>query len=236
MTLASSEAGRYILFHHGNLAKEFGGAGVIAENAVEFVLTGNRRGLPLSAVLIAGAVMMGATSAAYAADLRDVEIAQLDAVALGISQITPEGLQCGLEPARLLEVARQGFSGAGIVLRDDAASRITLSVITTREGAGDAERCASAVMLGAYRRESYFSAETGWLQNGFVVLWQRSLLQLTPASTHAASVAGSVRRITVQMLADRETQRRDAAGAKTAEVLAATGSALRGAPGGAKSP
>ncbi len=164
-----------------------------------------RYGRALGAVLCALAMLC--PLAARADDTSTPDLGAIDAVTLGISQITPDGVQCGLDPARLLQVARQALADSGILLRDDTPTRLTLSTITTRDAAAPAAPCATATMLGVYHRESFLSAQTGWLQNGFVVLWQRSLLLMTPTEAHASGVASSVRRIVAQFLADREAQR-----------------------------
>lgn len=159
-------------------------------------------------------VLALATPAVRAEDGLEDTLAHVDAVTIGISQITPDGVQCGLDPSRLLQVGMQALDNAGIAVRPDAATRITLSAITTQDTAMPSQPCATAVMLGAYRHETYFNADAGWVRSGYVVLWQRSILQLTPVASHPSGVAVGVRRLVAQFLEDYSAQhrRRTAAG------------------------
>lgn len=122
---------------------------------------------------------------------------------LGISQITADGAQCGLQPDSIGNAARHIIIGGGIALQDAAANRMTLSAVTTRVGV---DQCATAVLLGAYAKESFFSAQAGWVQSGYVVLWQRSVIVATPIGQHAAAVIDAARRLSDQMLVDWRAQ------------------------------
>jgi hypothetical protein len=118
---------------------------------------------------------------------------------MGVSQLTADGAQCGLELSRIGMAAHQTVADAGIALRDEASNRMTISAVTARVGQ---DQCATAVLLGVYAKESFFSATAGWVQSGYVVLWQRSVMVATPIGQHAAAVADATRRLTAQMLID----------------------------------
>ncbi len=118
---------------------------------------------------------------------------------LGVSQVTPAGVQCGLQLDAIGTAAHRAVADAGIIVRDDSTNRATISAVTTRVGA---DQCATAVMLGVYAKESFFSASAGWIQSGYVVLWQRSMIVATPVGLHAAAVIDATRRLSDQMLTD----------------------------------
>lgn len=122
---------------------------------------------------------------------------------LGVSQITADGMQCGLQPEGIGDTARHVIVGSGIALRDGADNRMTLSAVTTRVGP---DQCATAVLLGAYAKESFFSGAAGWVQSGYVVLWQRSMIVATPVGQHAAAVLDATRRLSNQLLVDWRAQ------------------------------
>jgi hypothetical protein len=121
---------------------------------------------------------------------------------MGVSQLTADGVQCGLNLTNIGATAHQLVTDAGIAVRDDSTNRMTISAVTTRVGS---DQCASAVLLGVYAKESFFSASAGWVQSGYVVLWQRSVMVATPISLHAAAVVDAARRLTDQMLIDWRT-------------------------------
>jgi len=136
--------------------------------------------------------------AAQAAD-NNIDLTGLADSTVGVSQLTADGVQCGLEAQQIGETAHRAVTNAGIAVRDDSTNRMTISAVTTRVGP---EQCASAVLLGVYAKESFFSATVGWVQSGYVVLWQRSLMVATPIGQHAAAVIDATRRLSDQMLAD----------------------------------
>ena len=118
---------------------------------------------------------------------------------VGISQLTADGVQCGLDLSQIGGAARQAVSDAGIALRDEALNRVTISAVSARVGP---DQCATALLLGVYAKQSFFSAAAGWVQSGYVVLWQRSLMVATPIGQHAAAVLAGTRRLSDQLVAD----------------------------------
>lgn len=160
-----------------------------------------RRALPavrlgvLLAALAGAAATAGAASPA--ADLT-LDFHGIDAAALAASQLSPDAIQCGLDLDPLTEAARQPAANAGMVLRADAAARITVSAMTVRLPA--VEQCVTAVLLGVYAQESFFSSDAGWMRSGYFVVWQRSLMVSTPVAQHPGAVAAAVGRLTEQML------------------------------------
>jgi hypothetical protein len=137
-------------------------------------------------------------TAAGSAD-NNIDLTGLADSTMGVSQLTADGVQCGLEVQQIGETAHRAVTNAGIAVRDDSTNRMTVSAVTTRVGP---DQCASAVLLGVYAKESFFSATVGWVQTGYVVLWQRSLMVATPIGQHAAAVIDATRRLSDQMLAD----------------------------------
>jgi hypothetical protein len=122
---------------------------------------------------------------------------------LGVSQLTPDGARCGLDLNLLANAARQPIADAGLDLREDVPTRVTVSAVTAQ---APVDHCATAVLLGVYVRESFFSNAAAWLRSGNVVVWQRSVMVATPLSGHPAAVSGAVRRLVEQMLANWREQ------------------------------
>jgi hypothetical protein len=130
----------------------------------------------------------------------------LTEASLMASPLTADSIPCGLDLDRLVATARQPLADGGLVLREGAPARVTVSAMTVRvPGTGE---CATTVLLGVYAQESFFSASAGWLRTGYVVIWQRALAVATPAGAHAAAVGGVVGRLTQQMLAEWHAQGR----------------------------
>lgn len=147
---------------------------------------------------LSATLLLAAPCAANAAD-DTADLTGLSDAALGVSQLTADGVHCGLDLERIGGAARRAFTDAGFSVHDDAQNRMTISAVTTRVGP---DQCASAVMLGVYAKESFFSNITGWVQSGYVVLWQRSVMVATPIGAHGTAVLDATRRLSDQLLAD----------------------------------
>jgi len=147
-------------------------------------------------------LMVAVPGIAEAAD-NMADLKGLSQAALGASQLTADGQHCGLDLERITGTARRALSDVGFAVRDDAENRLTISAVTTRVGS---DQCATAVMLGVYAKESFFSSITGWVQSGYVVLWQRSLMIATPVGAHASAVLDATRRLSEQMVTDWRAQ------------------------------
>ena len=166
-------------------------------------------GVPVLSACVCALLALPAGAAPAASPQEgSITLTGLSEATLGVSQLTAEGVQCGLDVSQIGDQARHILADAGLTLRDGANDRITVSAVTARVGA---DQCATAVMVGAYAKESFFSAAAGWVQNGYVVMWQRSAMVATPIGQHAAGVIDATRRITRQLLADWRAQNRVAA-------------------------
>jgi len=154
---------------------------------------------------LAGWLLVSLPTATMAAETANkmADLTGLADVTMGVSQLTADGAQCGLAPGRIGEAAHQVVVAGGIALRDDSTNRVVISAVTTRVGP---DQCATALLLGVYAKESFFSASAGWVQSGYVVLWQRSLMVATPIAQHAAAMTDATRRLSDQMLVDWRAQ------------------------------
>ena len=137
--------------------------------------------------------------------LSEISLSGMTEATLGVSQLTADGIACGLDLAQIGEATHHILADAGLGLHDAADDRITVSAISARVGP---DQCATAVMLGAYAKESFFSRAAGWVQSGYVVMWQRSAMVATPIGEHASRVLDATRRVAREMLADWQAQNR----------------------------
>ena len=152
--------------------------------------------------LVVGWSLAAAAVDARAATERPEEpltLAGITRATLGASQLTPDGAVCGLDLDHLTRALHDPLTDAGLVLREDTKVRITVSAVT---GQLPDSQCATAVMLGVYARESFFSTAVGWLRSGHVVLWQRSIMVVTPRIGHKPAVEDAARRLAVRMIGD----------------------------------
>lgn len=143
-------------------------------------------------------VLLAMLSAAAPAGARGetavpADLAGVSGVRISISQTTPDAMTCGVDLREMLPVVSDGFVTGGLTIDQAADVTVTLSILTGYDG--NTGVCASAPMLGAYRRVSYYDEKAGWLRSGQIVLWQRGTAATTPSSDHAVAVRAAVSRL-----------------------------------------
>lgn len=145
----------------------------------------------LTGAAAGGAALLAVLLAVVPADARgevgaDADLAGVTGVQINISQTTPDALTCGVDLRNLLPLVSDGLVEGGLSVDPAADVTVTLSVLTGYDAATG--MCASAPMLGAYRRVSYFDEKVGWLRSGQIVLWQRGTATTTASADHAGAV------------------------------------------------
>ena len=132
-------------------------------------------------------------AAARSAGGTPADLAGIKGVRITISQTTPDASTCGIDLRELQPVVSGRLVSGGLAVDQAADVTITLSILTGYDESTGV--CASAPMLGAYRRVSYFDEKAGWLRSGQVVLWQRGTAAATPSSDHADALRAAVSRL-----------------------------------------
>lgn len=166
-----------------------------------------RRARALRHVVPLAALLAATPGAASGAAGTDVDLAGVRAVRVAVSQTTPDAMNCGVDLRGLLPLVSEGLATGGLAVDPGAEVTVTLTVLTGyHSGTGV---CASAPMLGAYRRVSFFDEQAGWLRNGQVVLWQRGAATATASADHGEAVRRVVGELSAAFLA---SWRKDNAG------------------------
>lgn len=139
-------------------------------------------------LLAAALALIPATTRSEPAAVAD--LAGVSGVQINISQTTPDAMTCGVDLRVLVPLLSKELVAGGLSIDPEAEVTVTLSVLTGYHAASDV--CASAPMLGAYRRVSYFDEKAGWLRNGQVVLWQRGTTTATASADHDQALRHAV--------------------------------------------
>jgi hypothetical protein len=136
----------------------------------------------------------------------NANLAQVTAVRVTASQITPDGISCGLALKDVTPKIERDVMAGGLRLHDGLDVVVTVSLLTTHDKSRGA--CATAAMLGVYEMVTYFDAKEGWTRSGYVVLWQRGNQVISVPADHPDAVDRRVSRLTGQFLdswrSDRE--------------------------------
>jgi hypothetical protein len=131
---------------------------------------------------------------------------QVTAVRVTASQITPDGITCGLSLEDVTPKIEHDVKAVGLRVRGEPDVVVTISLLSTHDKIRGV--CATAAMLGVYELVSYFDAKEGWSRSGYVVLWQRGNLVISTPTDHPDAIDRRVALLTAKFLdswrSDRE--------------------------------
>lgn len=166
----------------------------------------------MAALAVAVLLMLGSTPPA-AAQSTDVSLAGMNTIRLTASPLSQAALDCRLEASELIADVEAQLTAGGMTAVDSRRNLATVTVLTAFE----AERalCSSGVMLGVYRKVSFFDEVSGWVRSGYVVVWQSGQQVLSARDSHPAQVQASLHRLAEAMLRDWQRAEERAPRART---------------------
>ena len=136
----------------------------------------------------------------------DTNLTQVTAVRVTASQITPDGISCGVSLKDVTPKIEHDVRTGGLRVRDEPDVVITVSLLTTHDKSRGV--CATAAMLGVYELVSYFDTKEGWTRSGYVVLWQRGNQVISAPADHPDAIDRRIALLTGKFLdswrSDRE--------------------------------
>lgn len=130
----------------------------------------------------------------------DVDFRGVSGVRVTISPMSADAADCRLTADPLLRDLEQQLTAKGLKTVPESDVVATITVLSTYEP--NAGQCSSAVMLGAYRKASFFDEDAGWLRTGHVVVWQSGLLTSSVPEQHPAGVGDALTRLGDAMALD----------------------------------
>jgi hypothetical protein len=128
----------------------------------------------------------------------DMDFRGVSAIHITASPMSVESIDCNIDGSYLVRELQRQFEGDGLAKSADFDTLAVITVLSAREGGSGP--CNSAVMLGAYKKASFFDNEAAWLRTGYVVIWQSALLVASPADTHLVLARDSLARLGQVML------------------------------------
>ncbi|HEV7369757.1 hypothetical protein [Arenibaculum sp.] len=130
----------------------------------------------------------------------DIDFRGVAGVRVTISPMSADATDCRLAADPLLRELEQQLTAKGLKAMPESDVVATITVLSAYEP--NAGRCSSAVMLGAYRKASFFDEDAGWLRTGHVVVWQSGLLTSSSPEQHPAGVRDALARLGDAMALD----------------------------------
>lgn len=150
--------------------------------------------------LVTAALSAALCSAALAQAIpSDMDMQGVASFRVAISPMPVEAVDCNLDGALLGSELNEQLKREGLESGPESAAVAILTVLSTH----DAENgnCTSTIMLGAYKKASFFDDAVGWVRTGYVVIWQSALHVSSPSNRHAAQSRDAISLLAGAMLA-----------------------------------
>jgi len=143
----------------------------------------------------------GASAAAATQDVAsDTDFRGITSIRVTASPMSVDSIDCNLDANLLAGELQHQLAGDGLTNSTGLDTLAVITVLSTREaGSGP---CTSAIMLGAYKKASFFDDQARWLRTGYVVVWQSALLFTSPADSHLALARDSLQQLGKAMLTE----------------------------------
>ena len=151
--------------------------------------------MPLLGALVIGAGPAIAGGVASDTDFRGVTGIHVTASPMGV-----ESVDCNIDSSLLTHDLERQFSGDGLAVNQSPDTMAVVTVLSTRDDISGT--CSSAIMLGAYKKASFFDDQARWLRTGYVVVWQSGLVFSSSADAHLGLARESLGRLAKAMLRD----------------------------------
>ncbi len=146
--------------------------------------------------------LWSAAAAPAAADgiSSDTDFRGVVSVRVTVSPMSVESIDCNLDGDTLTRELQHQLDAEGLAASTSVDTLAVITILSSREaGSGP---CTSAVMLGAYKKASFFDDQAKWLRTGYVVIWQSALLFSSTAETHMTLARDSVQRLGKALLTE----------------------------------
>lgn len=149
----------------------------------------------LKATIAIGVMCAGATFARADAIRSDLDLKGVKSFHIAVSPLPIDTVDCNIDGTILGRELKQVLDRDHLSGGVDADSVAVITVISSHDP--DRSACTSTVMLGAYKKASFFDEAVGWIRTGYVVMWQSAVHATSATDTHQAHM-----RDAVSMLAD----------------------------------
>lgn len=154
----------------------------------------------LKATLAVGLVSAGATFARAEAIQSNLDLKGVKSFHIAVSPLPIDTVDCNIDGTVLGRELKQALDRDNLGGGGNADPVAVITVISTHDA--DGRSCTSTVMLGAYKKASFFDEAVGWIRTGYVVMWQSAVHASSATETHQAHT-----RDAVSLLADSLTEK-----------------------------
>ncbi|HEY9214716.1 MAG TPA: hypothetical protein VIQ29_17945 [Ancylobacter sp.] len=158
------------------------------------------RNLAGALALSAAGFVAASVPAAAQSIASDMDFRGMTSLRVTASPMTVDSLDCSIESAAMVRELRQQLVSEGVKATDSDAALAVITVLSTRDPNTDV--CSSTLMLGAYKKASFFDKDVGWIRTGYVVMWQSAVLVSSPSESHAVQVRDGLAKLGDALMGD----------------------------------
>jgi hypothetical protein len=130
----------------------------------------------------------------------DTDFHGITRIKVTASPMAVESVDCNIDGTLLTHDLEHQFAADGLAVDPSLETVAVVTVLSTREGGSGS--CTSTIMLGAYKKASFFDDQAQWLRTGYVVIWQSGLIFSSPADAHLGLARESLTRLAKALLRD----------------------------------
>jgi len=145
-------------------------------------------------------VAFAAAPAAAQGVASDTDFRGVTRISVTASPMAVESVDCNIDGSLLTHDLEHQLAADGLAVDQSPETVAVVTVLSTREGGSGS--CTSAMMLGAYKKASFFDDQAQWLRTGYVVIWQSGLIFTSPADAHLGLARESLSRLGKALLRD----------------------------------
>jgi hypothetical protein len=149
---------------------------------------------------VIGVLAFAAGPAAAQGVASDTDFRGVTRIKVTASPMAVESVDCNIDGTLLTHDLEHQFAADGLAVDQSPDTVAVVTVLSTREGGSGS--CTSAIMLGAYKKASFFDDQAQWLRTGYVVIWQSGLIFSSPADAHLGLARESLGRLAKALLRD----------------------------------
>lgn len=120
----------------------------------------------------------------------DLDLRGVKSFTVAVSPLPIDSMDCNIDGNVLGRELKQVLDRDNLGSGSDADSVAVVTVISTHDPENSA--CTSTVMLGAYKKASFFDKAVGWIRTGYVVMWQSAVHVNSALDTHQAHTRDAV--------------------------------------------
>lgn len=128
----------------------------------------------------------------------DMDLRGVKALRIAVSPLPVAALDCNIDGTMLGRELGENLERANLSGTSDTGAVSIVTVLSSHDA--ESAACTSTIMLGAYKKASFFDDAVGWIRTGYVVMWQSAVHVSSPLDRHPAQARDAIALLADAML------------------------------------